>query len=236
MGAPPSEYFYAFPFPHRPAFGSGPGLSFSLSFMMKIGLFGGTFDPVHNGHLIVARDAVEALGLDALHFIPNHISPHKLDLGRTSAGLRVEMLRRAIEGEPCFHLYEGELEREGVSFSIDTVLDFRRTFPGDELFYLIGEDNLPDLHTWQRIGELLELSTFVVQTRDRRSRSGIPLTPDAPQLTPAQKARLRFLPQRQIDISATEIRKRVAKRQSIRYFVPESVHDIITRHHLYTAS
>lgn len=204
---------------------------------MKIGLFGGTFDPIHHGHLIIARDAVEGLGLDALHFIPNHLSPHKLDSSpATPPHLRAEMLRGAIAGESRFHLYEGELERKGTSFSIDTVLEFRQQHPAAQLFYLIGEDNLPDLHTWHRISELLELSTFVVQARDRRSRSGTPLMPDAPRLTPEQKALLHFLPQRQIDISASEIRKRVAKRQSIRYFVPESVHDIIIRHHLYIAS
>jgi nicotinate-nucleotide adenylyltransferase len=184
---------------------------------MKLGFYGGTFDPIHHGHLILAREAVEKLGLDRLFFIPNAISPHKVSTLPAPAQLRAEMIRAAIENEPRFDLEEMELNRPGVSYTIDTVLAMRERFgPKPKFFYLVGEDNIGSLSTWRRIDELQHLVTFVVLCRSEHT-------------TPLPHPTL----QRRVDISATEIRKRIANGQSIRYLVPDKVHDLILSNDLY---
>ena len=182
----------------------------------KIGLYGGTFDPIHYAHLILAREALEELGLERIIFIPAAVSPHKLELKPTPSGVRVEMLRAAIEGESCFTMDDLEVTRPAPSFSIDTIEEFQRRDRQSEIFYLIGSDNLPLLDTWRRIGDLRKLVQFVVLDR------GIgPMRSEFPTI------------RRQIDISATEIRNRVATHRSIRYLVPPAVEEIIRRHQLY---
>ena len=183
---------------------------------MKIGLFGGTFDPIHHGHLILAREAVEQLRLDRLIFIPNAISPHKLDHVPAPAGVRLEMIRAAIAGEPDFDADDLELRRGGPSYAIETVVEMRRRHPDAELFYLIGADNVAELHTWRKSEELLTLARFVVFCRRGEKAGGaFPVV------------------RREIDISATDIRMRVANGGSIRYLVPETVLALIGHHNLY---
>lgn len=183
---------------------------------MKIGLFGGTFDPIHHGHLILAREAVEQLQLDRLIFIPNAISPHKLARATAPAGLRMEMVRAAISGEAKFDADDLEIKRGGPSYAVDTVEEMRGRYPDAEFVYLIGEDNTRELHTWRRFGELQLLVQFVILSRIESSGAhSFPVV------------------KRNIDISATDIRKRVAKGASIRYLVPEKVLKIIEQNHLY---
>ena len=184
---------------------------------MKLGFYGGTFDPIHNGHLILAREAVEKLGLDRLYFIPNAVSPHKRAMQTVPGVLRAEMIRAAIENEPRFDIDDMELERPGVSYTIDTLLELRERFgPEPEFFYLIGEDNVSALGTWRRADELHHLATFVVLCRSEHA-------------TPLPYVTI----ERRVDISATEIRKRIANGQSIRYLVPDKVHDLIIQNSLY---
>jgi nicotinate-nucleotide adenylyltransferase len=183
---------------------------------MKIALFGGTFDPIHHGHLLLARDAIEQLELDRVIFIPAALSPHKLTRPPTEASVRWEMLGAAIEGEPRFERDDAEFHRSGPSFSIDTVEEWRTRHPKAQLFYLIGADNLRELHTWRRIDELRQLAEFVVFGRGE----------------PGIEHDFPVLPRR-IDISASEIRSRVARGACIRYLVPESVRAIIKTNHLY---
>jgi nicotinate-nucleotide adenylyltransferase len=173
---------------------------------MKIGLYGGTFDPVHHGHLILARQALEQLGLDRLVFIPAAQSPFKTGQALTSGRHRFEMVKLAIQGEAYFAADDLEIERTGPSYSIDTVNTYRQVFPGAELFWLIGEDHVPSLPKWHRIDELKDRVRFVVLSRtDRAGTAPYPLIP------------------RRIDISATEIRNRVANNLPITYLVPERV-------------
>jgi nicotinate-nucleotide adenylyltransferase len=181
----------------------------------KIGIYGGTFDPIHHAHLILAREAMETLQLEEVIFIPAAMSPHKLERP-TPAAIRLEMLRAAIEGERRFRVDERELHRPPPSFTIDTIEEFVGAQPEAEIFYFIGSDNLPRLHTWHRIDDLQKLVRFVVLERGS-TRSG---------------SELLTIP-RLIDISATEIRNRVATGASIRYLVPPAVAEIIQRHQLY---
>ena len=182
---------------------------------LKIGIYGGTFDPIHHGHLILAREARERLGLDKLMFVPARIAPHKR-APFASAEMRLSMLRAAVEGEAGFEVDDCELRRPPPSYTIDTVEDIRRREPDAEIYYLVGEDNLASLGSWRRFDQLQTLVRFVVLDR-----------------TGAEATHAYPIVARKIDISATNIRKRVASGQSIRYLVPESVEEIIRRNNLY---
>lgn len=188
---------------------------------MRIGILGGTFDPIHNGHLILARDALEALDLHKIVFIPSFRSPHKLAAPAAApAELRAAMVRAAIHGEPRFEMDEIEIARGGASYTIDTLLHFRTLHPDAELFQLVGEDNLPGLPSWRRIEEISMLAEIVILAR----------APAGPTQPPHSYVTLHT---RRIDISSTEVRARIAKGLSIRYLLPQSVITIIQNHQLY---
>jgi nicotinate-nucleotide adenylyltransferase len=183
---------------------------------MKIGLYGGSFNPIHHGHLIFARLAKEQLGLDRVVFIPAAISPFKQDITPAPAGLRCAMVCAAIAGELGFECSDIEIHRPGPSYSIDTVRQFRDDEPDAELYYLIGDDILPTLDAWHEIGALRKLVTFVVMARD-----AITVPPEIPVV------------QRRFDISSTDIRNRVACGRSIRYLLPMDVSHLIEQNGLY---
>lgn len=182
----------------------------------KIGLYGGTFDPIHNGHLILARDALERLELSKVVFLPARISPHKLDRPPAPPDARCRMVAAAIVGEPQFEMSACEINREGPSFTIDTVRGFQERFPEASLYYLIGDDNLTELETWKDIAILRQAAQFVVL-----SRAGMPFLSQFPTIT------------RHIEISSTEIRSRVARGLSVRYMVPLPACELIAELGLY---
>jgi nicotinate-nucleotide adenylyltransferase len=183
--------------------------------LRKIGIYGGTFDPIHHGHLILAREARERLDLETIIFVPAAVSPFK-DAPATSAPDRLAMLEAAIAGEKGFSIDRIELHRPPPSYTIDTIDSIRGREPNAELFYLVGLDNVADLSRWHRFDDLQKLVRFVVLDR-----------------TGEHVSHSHIVVQRKIDISATEIRKRVASHRSIRYLVPESVDEIIRRRRLY---
>lgn len=184
--------------------------------LKKIGIFGGTFDPIHHGHLILAREALETLPLDLVIFIPAAASPHKPDFESAGTTARLEMVRVAIEGEPRFEFDPMELERPSPSYAIDTVEVLRQRETDAEFFYLVGEDNVALLHTWHRFPELAKLVQFIVLDRSGR-QAALPYP----------------VIRRHLDISATDIRNRVATERSIRYLVPPAVEKIIRERQLY---
>jgi nicotinate-nucleotide adenylyltransferase len=187
--------------------------------LRKIGIFGGTFDPIHHGHLILARDAIEQLALDELIFIPAALSPHKPGESPAPAEARVEMLRAAIAGETQFCLDALELERLPPSYTVETIEALRGRQPNAEFVCLIGEDNVAQLSTWHRFPDLSKMVQFAVL-----DRSGLNTIHPYPTV------------RRHIDISATDIRNRVARGQSIRYLVPPAVEKIIRDRELYRES
>ena len=183
--------------------------------VLKIGIYGGTFDPIHHGHLILAREAREKLGLEKLIFVPARIAPHKR-APFASAEMRLSMLQAAVERENGLEVDDCELRRPPPSYTIDTVESIQARKSGADIYYLIGEDNLAGLANWRQFDRLQKLVRFVVL-----DRTGAEATHGYPIIA------------RKIDISATGIRKRVASGQSIRYLVPESVEEIIRRNNLY---
>lgn len=185
--------------------------------MKRVGIFGGTFDPIHHGHLILGREAIEALRLDRLIFIPAAASPHKLDFTPTAPEVRLEMLRAAIQDEPGFQLDDMELQRPPPSYAVDTAELLRFRQPTAEFFFLIGEDHVTSLKTWHRFEDLSQMVQFVVL-----DRSGVKTEHPYPVI------------RRHLDISATNIRNRVAMGHSIRYLVPPAVEKIIRDRQLYT--
>jgi len=182
----------------------------------KIAIYGGTFDPVHHAHLILAREAIETLGLDKVILVPAAISPLKKSAPVASGEVRLEMLQAAIKGEPEFEANECELLRPPPSYTIDTVEEIRRRECDASVYCLIGEDNVEQLPQWHRFAELEKIVRFVVLDRSGK-----------------QPSHSYQLINRRIDISATEIRRRVAQHESIRYLVPDSVDQIIQREKLY---
>ena len=183
--------------------------------VLKIAIYGGTFDPIHHAHLILARQAVEQLGLDEVRFVPAGVSPFKTAPVATG-DLRLSMLRAAIKGERNFTVDDCEIRRPPPSYTTDTVKEIGRRETGAEIYYLIGQDNVTGLERWHRFAELKKMVRFVVLDRTGDSANH-----------PYQVIR------RRIDISATEIRKRVASGESIRYLVPAAVEEIIRREKLY---
>ncbi len=192
------------------------GLSVERWALKKIGIYGGTFDPVHHAHLILARDALETLHLDEIIFVPAAISPLKKTAPVASGELRLGMLRAAITGERRFTVDDCELRRPPPSYTIDTVEEVRHGHRHTAIYCLIGEDNVQTLKKWHRFDELEKIVNFVIL-----DRKGQPSTSSYPVID------------RKIDISATEIRMRVASGRSIRYLVPPAVEEIIRREKLY---
>ena len=184
--------------------------------LKKIAIYGGSFDPVHHAHLILAREAIETLGLEKVILVPAAISPLKKAAPVASGDVRLAMLRAAIKGQPQFEVDECELLRPPPSYTIDTVEEIRRRECDAVLYCLIGEDNIEQLPRWHRFNELEKLVRFVVLDR-----------------TGKQPTHTYQLIHRRIDISATEIRRRVAQHESIRYLVTGSVEEIIQREKLY---
>ena len=183
----------------------------------RIGVFGGTFDPVHVGHLAIALAALESVPLDRVLFVPVRRSPLKDRDPLASTADRVAMLETAIASEPRFALSRAELEREGVSYTVDTLEELRSQ---GELFLILGSDALADLARWRAPDRIRELATILVAAR-----------PGAPEPDAMHGARTFDAPR--LDISSRELRARAARGMSLRYLVPDAVWEHIKRHGLY---
>jgi len=199
----------------------------------RIGILGGTFNPVHIGHLILAQTAFESFELSEVVFIPCSTPPHKGSSRLAPAEHRVAMLKYAIEGDPRFSLSDIEIKRGGVSYSIETIEALRKEYPDSDFFFIIGSDTLLELHLWKNIYQLLEICTFVTVTRPG---SVLP-KPESIKLKEPWPEKLiqDTVTRHLVDVSSSNIRHRLAEGMSIRYLVPGEVEMYITEHNLYSS-
>jgi nicotinate-nucleotide adenylyltransferase len=198
----------------------------------RIGILGGTFNPVHTGHLVLAQDALERFELNRVIFVPCACPPHKSVTSLLPAEHRLRMLKLAVKGDPRFDVSDIELKRGGISYTIDTIRALKRRYPEAMLHLIMGADALMELYLWKDVYALLEACVIIVMMRPGTAER---ITPEALRLTPPWPQRLlRNLAQgHMVEISATDIRRRVAEGQSIRYLVPLAVEMYIAEHKLY---
>lgn len=189
----------------------------------RLGILGGTFDPIHSGHVLLAQAVRERLSLDRVLFVPAADPPHKED-HVASAAHRLEMVRLAIDGLDGFEVSRAELDRAGPSYTVDTVRQLGARFPDNELFLIIGADNIADLSSWHDPEGILELATVVSGTRADTAGPGTGPFAD----------RIQRLPTPTYDISSTDIRHRLLQGLPIRCLVPEAVERYVAQHGLYT--
>jgi nicotinate-nucleotide adenylyltransferase len=197
----------------------------------RVGVFGGTFDPIHIGHLASAEDAAHTLSLDRVLFVPNRQPPHKLDQQVADTAHRVAMVERAIEENPLFEMSPMELKRDGPSYSLDTLRELRTQLgKGTDLYFLIGCDALAEFHTWHEPQALLKEFQIVVMERPTEA------SVDWAALErhfPSIRQETTVIPVVQLQISSSDIRQRVKEGKPIRYYVPETVRLYIEDHSLY---
>lgn len=202
--------------------------------MMRIGVLGGTFDPPHNGHLAAAEDVAWQLKLDTVLFVPNRKPPHKQDQHVSDAQDRTAMVQLAIADNTRFHLSTVELDREGLSYTIDTLRELRGQLPAaTELYFLVGCDAIEQLHTWREPDAILEEFGLVVMKRP----TGSAVNWDAAAARfPGIREQTRVVDIAELEISSKDIRKRVAAGAPIRYCVQPAVERYIREHRLYGAA
>ena len=205
---------------------------------MRLGIFGGTFDPPHVGHLLAASDAIEHLALDRLVFVPVATQPLKTSRTTAPAVDRLAMVRLTAGNDPRLGTDSVELDRDGLSYTVDTLREFARRSPAAERFFLVGADVLSTFAEWRDPHVVLDLATLAVLTR--RAEPGAPTTglgrPDRSNegdLSTMLAQRSTVVPTRRVDVSSTEIRARVRSGRSIHGFVTDAVAEYIGSHGLY---
>lgn len=212
---------------------------------MRLGIFGGTFDPPHVGHLLAASDAFEHLALDHLVFVPAGAQPLKTGQSTAAAAHRLAMVRLVTERDARFSTDSVEVDREGLSYSVETLRGFRERFPSADRYFLVGADVLSSFAEWREPNEVLALATLAVLTRrDERESTPVATGDRGPagggeaavaraSLASELSKRRVVVPTRRIDVSSTEIRDRVRRGRSIHGFVTDAVAEYISSHGLY---
>lgn len=188
---------------------------------MRLGIYGGSFDPPHLGHLLPVIDAAEQLGLDGVRFVPAATQPLKVGRASASPADRLAMTERLVQGIPGFTVDPAEIDRPGLSYTVDTLAQVAAELPGAELFLLLGADAYALFDQWRDPERIRALATIVVLFRGDGTRS------------PREQPGVRVLQSRRVDISSTELRARVRDGRTIRGFVPDAVADYVAEHRLY---
>ncbi len=196
---------------------------------MRIGVLGGTFDPPHYGHLILAEQARDQLALDSVLWVPAADPPHKQGVAITPVEARLAMLRLALTGNPAFAISRADIDRPGPHYSVDMLRLLLEQHPESELFFLLGEDSLRDLPTWHQPAQLAQLATLVVMRRPGLEYDLSVIERSVPGL----QQRLCFLEMPYVNISGLDIRQRLRANRSVRYLLPDSVIGYIHLHKLY---
>jgi nicotinate-nucleotide adenylyltransferase len=203
--------------------------------MMKFGIMGGTFNPIHFGHLFLAENAYEQIGLDQILFMPSKNPPHKAKPTQVTDQQRVEMIALAIRDNPHFALSTVELERSGYTYTADTLTLLKKENPETEYYFIVGADSLFMMHQWYQPQTIFSLCTVVAAGRDNVDFEK--LKQQAEFLQQQYQARILLLDMPTIQIASGEIRKRIIEQKSVRYYLPEVVSEYINKNRLYlTAS
>ncbi|MDE2027141.1 MAG: nicotinate-nucleotide adenylyltransferase [Candidatus Omnitrophica bacterium] len=189
--------------------------------MKRIGVLGGSFDPIHFGHLLMAQSALEALKLDMVLFVPAYCSPFKAGRTPPDASKRLVMVEEAIKGNKAFKVYDGELRRKQISYTIDTLKELKEKYPQSQLFLLLGADNLKTFHRWKEPQGILKLAKLVILNRPGFDK-------ESPKRWPHVKVNMPA-----VDISSSDLRQRLKTSKSIWYLTPKAVIRYIKRYHLY---
>lgn len=199
----------------------------------RIGIIGGSFNPLHMGHLIIAQDAAERLELSEVVFIPAAIPPHKQHIKQIDAEHRLNMLQMAVESDLRFSVSDTEIQRGGVSYTVDTIRELKAGQPTARWVLIVGSDTLVDLHNWYKIDELLDLCE--VATFLRPGETDLEEIVEKVLVAEHHKQRLleNIVEAHRVEVSSTEVRMRVAEGLSIRYLVPPEVEMYIYEHGLY---
>lgn len=194
----------------------------------RIGILGGTFDPIHIGHLIIAESAADAYGLDTVFFTPAATPPHKTDTTISESSHRIAMVELAIADNPRFRLSLLDMDQGEASYTADLLQRFWIDFPDAELYFVIGTDSLREFPTWHEPERILAASRLLVA-----ERPGVDITQAHLDAVNGLRERTAFFASHRIDVSATDIRGRCATGRSIRYLVPDAVVAYIREHALY---
>lgn len=201
--------------------------------MRHIGIYGGTFNPIHLGHLLAGQAVAEAAHLDLVLFLPCSVSPFKFGAPDLAPGAdRLEMIRLSVAGDPLFEACPLDLERGGISYALDTVLALRQRYPGDRLSFIVGMDSLRELSHWHRINEMLNLCDVISV---ERPGTDVPISQAELAFPEAVRNRLlaNVVHGRHCEISSSDVRRRIAQGKSIRYLVCPAVDDYIRTRGLY---
>jgi nicotinate-nucleotide adenylyltransferase len=195
---------------------------------MRLGILGGTFDPIHNGHLFIAEEARIRFALDRVLFVPNAVSPFKASGDVSDQEHRFEMTRLAVEGNEAFEVSRLEIERPAPSYTVDTLRDGRETHPRAVLFFITGSDAVADIEEWHEPEEVLQLARIIAVTRSGFSPADL-----TSRLAESTLARIDWIDSVKLDISATDLRARARSGLPLRYLTPDAVVDYVGRHGLY---
>ncbi|NLK29179.1 MAG: nicotinate-nucleotide adenylyltransferase [Clostridiales bacterium] len=202
--------------------------------MKKIGIMGGTFNPIHYGHLFLAENAYEQIGLDQILFMPSNNPPHKSKQDIASNEHRKTMVQLAIQDNPHFSLSTMELEREGITYTADTLQIMKEEYSDAEIYFIVGADSFLSLQNWKKPETVFKLSTIVAFGRDQIEQGRMEKHKEyLMKIYPDAKIMLPFMPT--IQISSAMIRERIAEKKSIRYYLPSDVMAYIEENQLYTA-
>ncbi len=192
----------------------------------RLGIFGGSFDPPHVGHLIVAQSAAEQLALDLVIFVPAYYPPHKIGNQQSSAADRLAMVKLAVRGNPRFEVSDLEVKRKGISYTVDTLQSFASRFENADLFFIIGGDSLSQFSTWKDPEEILNLAQLVVYPRTLSNIADVP----------GSLPRAHVLRGPMLEISSSDIRLKVSHGESIRYLTTVEVARYVRSHRLYAST